>query len=322
TKRWMDPNNDGDPSDGIDGWRLDVPDCVKMPFWKEWSALVKKLNPEAYIVGELWTESPDWLNCELFHAQMNYPLVKLMIKFFIDKSISPSQLEKSLNELLSTYPMQVNFVQMNLLDSHDTDRIASMIYNPHREYDKRNRLNPRDGGDYNKNYKNTKPTKNCYELLKQITAFQFTFIGSPCIWYGDEVGMWGADDPFDRKPMLWRELEPYGEPDAKVDEDLSAHYEKIISIREKYPVFKTGLYKPIISDDEKNIFAFERIKGEKTGIVVMNKSGKTQKIELTLSTLPTGISELKDVLTQKTYKLKNGQLDVSIKAQGYVILVN
>ncbi|MEW6558221.1 MAG: glycoside hydrolase family 13 protein [Elusimicrobiota bacterium] len=319
TKRWMDPNNDGNPSDGIDGWRLDVPDCVKMPFWKEWCALVKKINPDAYIVGELWGEAPDWLTKELFHSQMNYPLVKLAIKFLVDKTLSSSQFEKSINHLLSTYPMQVNFVQLNLLDSHDTDRIASMIYNPQREYDKRNRLNPRDGGDYNKNYKNTKPSADCYQLLKLITAFQFTFVGSPCIWYGDEVGMWGADDPFDRKPMLWRELK-CDEPGATVDEELLTHYKKISAIRKKYSVFKTGLYKPLIADDEKNVFGFVRIKGDRIGVVILNNSDKTQKIKIPL---PEGIIELKDTLTNKTYKIGNNNvLNISLKPLGYLILVN
>ncbi|MDI6642330.1 MAG: alpha-amylase family glycosyl hydrolase, partial [Elusimicrobiota bacterium] len=140
SRRWLDPNGDGNPEDGIDGWRLDVPDCIKQPFWVDWCKLVKSINPEAYIVGELWSESPVWLKPELFHAQMNYPFAKLLLNFIIDESLTPTQFDQSLHKLINLYPMQVNFVQMNLLDSHDTDRLASMIYNPHRSYDKKNRL--------------------------------------------------------------------------------------------------------------------------------------------------------------------------------------
>ncbi|MEW6042236.1 MAG: alpha-amylase family glycosyl hydrolase, partial [Elusimicrobiota bacterium] len=123
TKRWMDPNGDSDPSDGIDGWRLDVPDCVPQTFWVDWCGLVKSINPDAYITGELWVEATDWLTPKLFHAQMNYPLAKLLIKFIADESLSPSKFDKALKELFATYPGQVNSVQMNLLDSHDTDRL-------------------------------------------------------------------------------------------------------------------------------------------------------------------------------------------------------
>ena len=282
TKRWMDPNGDGDPSDGIDGWRLDVPDCVKMPFWKDWVKHVRSINPNAYIAGELWVEAPQWLGKDLFDAQMNYPLAKLAVKYFIDKAHTPSAFGDKLNGLLGTYSMKNNLVQMNLLDSHDTDRIASMIANPGREYDKRNRLNPNDGGDYNKGYTNAKPSKNDYELLKQMTMFQFTFTGSPCIWYGDEAGMWGGDDPFDRKPMLWKEIK-YDEPGAIVDEKMIEHYKKLADIRKKYPVLKTGVFKVLFTDDEKGIFAFERVKGESQAMVIINNSGTEQELPLVLS---------------------------------------
>lgn len=320
TKRWMDPDGDGDPSDGIDGWRLDVPDCVKIPFWKEWCSLVRKINADAYIVGELWGESPDWLTRELFHAQMNYPLVKLMIKFFIDKSLTASQFDKSLNELLALYPMQVNLVQMNLLDSHDTDRIASMIYNPNREYDKRNRINPSDTGDYNKDYKNTKPAEKEYHLLKQLVNFQFTFIGSPCIWYGDEAGMWGADDPFDRKPMLWKEIK-YDEEGAAVNEDVLSHYKKLAGIRRTHPVFKTGVFKSLLAADDRKVYAFLRQKGENLGIAVFNNSQETQKVILDVPAVTAG-GQFKDVLNNKKYEVKNNKITLEIAPNWSGILVN
>ena len=316
TKRWMDPNNDGNPSEGIDGWRLDVPDCVKINFWKEWVRHVRSINPEAYIVGELWVESPQWIGKDMFDAQMNYPLVRLMTKFFIDKGLNPSEFGKKLKDLLSTYPMQNNLVQMNLLDSHDTDRLASMIFNPHREYDKRNRLNPTDGGDYNKNYLNTKPTKKEYELLKQIAVFQFIFIGSPCIWYGDEVGMWGSDDPFNRKPMLWREIKS-DEKGAVVDEQLLAHYKKLTSLRKKYSVLKTGIFKTLLTDDEKSIYAFLREKAGDFAIIVVNNSDRSQTVNLKV---PDSIL-LTDLLNNEKYEVKKNKISLKVKPNWSAILV-
>ena len=279
TQRWMDPNNDGDPSDGIDGWRLDVPDCIAQPFWVEWCKLVRQINPNAYIVGELWTEAKDWISEELFDAQMNYPLAKLIIKFFVDKSLTPSQFDKKLKELVAVYPFEFAFVQMNVIDTHDTDRLVSMIYNPYREFDKKNRLNPRDG-DYNPNYKPEKPTKKEYQIQKLIEVFRFTYLGSPHIWYGTEVGMWGSDDPFNRKPMLWKELEPYEEEGATVDEELLEYYKKLISIRKKYPVLKTGLFSTVLVDDKRNIYAYHRYDKHSNVVVIINNSDKSQKVKI------------------------------------------
>jgi len=319
TKRWMDPNGDGDPSDGIDGWRLDVPDCVKMPFWKDWVKHVRSINPNAYIAGELWVESPQWINKDLFDAQMNYPLAKIAVKYFIDKAYTPSVFGDKLNELLATYSMKNDLVQMNLLDSHDTDRIMSMIANPGREYDKRNRLNPNDGGDYNKDYTNAKPSLRDYELLKQMAIFQFTFIGSPCIWYGDEAGMWGGDDPFDRKPMLWKEIK-YDEPGVTVDEKLLAHYKKLIEIRDNHSVFRNGIFKPLFSDDKKMIFAFSRVKGKEFGMVVVNNSDEPQDVEFELP-VAEKYSQILDALNNVKYSVKGKRIKLKIKPEWSAVLV-
>ncbi|MCX7716774.1 MAG: alpha amylase N-terminal ig-like domain-containing protein [Endomicrobia bacterium] len=325
TKRWMDPNGDGDPSDGIDGWRLDVPECVKMPFWEEWCKLVKSINPEAYIVGEIWDEAPLWLNEKLFHAQMNYPLAKRIVKFVIDKNLTPSQFDKQLKELFDIYPLQVNFVQMNLLDSHDTDRLASMCYNPGRAYDKRNRLNPADTGDYNPNYKNTKPPQEIYNRMKLAVVLQFTLPGAPCIWYGDEVGIWGADDPFNRKPMLWKELEPYDEPGNTVMDELFEYYKKIILVRKKLPELQTGIFETLLSDDEGNVYAFFRRKGDRVTVVVINNDlAKKRSIQLSFDkeVLPPS-SILVDVLSKEEKKFKvdkNGRIKIVIPKETAVIL--
>lgn len=299
TKRWMDPNNDGDPSDGIDGWRLDVPDCVRMPFWREWCRLVRNIKPDAYIVGELWNEAPEWTNEKLFHAQMNYPLAKAIVEFFIDEKIKPSEFDKKLKNILNTFPAQVNFVQLNIIDSHDTDRLASMILNPKRPYDKRNRIDDlHKGPDYNPMYKTEKPTKKEYKIQKLIATFQFTYVGIPCIWYGTEIGMWGADDPWCRLPMVWRELLPYDNKEIEFNEDLYKHYRKLIAIRHTYPQFRRGKFQSILVDNKNSIYAFLRIKGKDKGIVVLNNSNKTTNI-----TLKVGNETFYEILHSKKYKL-------------------
>ena len=139
TRRWMDPDGDGDPSDGIDGWRLDVPNEVPLPFWVEWRKFVKAINPDAYITGEIWKRADQWLDGRSFDAVMNYPFAEAAIAWVGDRAnkIAPSELDRRLAELRLAYPAEVTYCLMNLLDSHDTDRIASMLANP------RSRVRPR-----------------------------------------------------------------------------------------------------------------------------------------------------------------------------------
>ncbi|MEY5060171.1 MAG: Neopullulanase 2, partial [Planctomycetota bacterium] len=132
TRRWMDPNMDGDPSDGIDGWRLDVPNEVPMPFWREWRAHVKAINPDAYISGEIWSRADDWLGVRGFDAVMNYPFASAAVQWVGGgaRKITASELDSRLAELRLAYPDESTHALMNLVDSHDTDRVASMMRNP------------------------------------------------------------------------------------------------------------------------------------------------------------------------------------------------
>ncbi|HSP87146.1 MAG TPA: alpha-amylase family glycosyl hydrolase, partial [Ignavibacteriaceae bacterium] len=123
TSRWLDPNNDGDPSDGIDGWRLDVARDVPMGFWEDWSKLVRSINPEAIIIGELWDLSPDFVSEDgAFTSLMNYNFAFAVNDFFIadKRKISASGFVDSLKKIDNTYPEENLDLLQNLIDSHDT----------------------------------------------------------------------------------------------------------------------------------------------------------------------------------------------------------
>ena len=100
----MDPNGDGDPSDGVDGWRLDVAQDVPKPFWVDWRKLVKKTNPNAYITGEIWEMASQYLQGDEWDAVMNYPFVFRATHFFIDqkRKITASEFDNQLRELLAS----------------------------------------------------------------------------------------------------------------------------------------------------------------------------------------------------------------------------
>ncbi|MEO0587529.1 MAG: alpha-amylase family glycosyl hydrolase, partial [Planctomycetota bacterium] len=107
TSRWMDPNGDGDPSDGIDGWRLDVPGDIPHPFWIDWRVHVKSINPDAYISGEIWGMAQPWLQGDQFDAVMNYQFSMPALDFFADQrdATLPSEFAQRLSEVIYAYPL-------------------------------------------------------------------------------------------------------------------------------------------------------------------------------------------------------------------------
>ena len=296
TKKWMDPNGDGDPSDGIDGWRLDVAREVPIDFWNDWRRLVKALNPNAILIGELWELSPDFVSeVSPFDALMNYNFAFAVNDFFIAQQdkIPVSEFVESLEKIRETYPSENLHVLQNLVDSHDTDRISSMIKNPDRKYD-------RDAKEDNPDYDPGKPDHEDYDLQKLIFAFQITYQGAPMIYYGDEIGMWGADDPHCRKPMVWADLDydreeitknvgfkkGSGSYKVKPNFDLLHFYRKMVYIRKVNSALQKGDLNFLYINDDKKTFVFERIYNNEKNIIAFNLGNEQDSIEI-----PAGITE-------------------------------
>jgi glycosidase len=254
TRRWMDPDGDGDPSDGIDGWRLDVPNEVPLPFWIEWRKLVKSINPDAYIVGEIWDRAEQWLDGRSFDAVMNYPFAAIAFDWIAanDNKISASDAERRLAELRMAYPDSATFVLQNLLDSHDTDRCVSKVANPDRPFDAKNREQEVD------DYKAGKPAASAYRKARLLALLQMTYVGAPMIYYGDEVGLWGSDDPNNRKPMLWEDLQPWDEPGMEVMPGHLDFYRRAIAIRNEYAPLRRGSIETVGTDDKQDTWVFVR----------------------------------------------------------------
>ncbi|MFQ6611205.1 MAG: glycoside hydrolase family 13 protein, partial [Fidelibacterota bacterium] len=294
-RRWMDPNGDGDPSDGIDGWRLDVADKVNIKFWQKFRTWVTDINPNAYITGEVWWEdyqnnkmfnAAPWLKGDAFHSVMNYRFGDAIYKYFLfeEKKISATQFQSLLDEMIQDYGYQNILNIQNLIGSHDNERFASACVNPDRWIDHANNLN------YDPDYLVRKP--NAVERQKQETAlgFQFLFPGAPYIYYGDEVGMWGADDPDERKPMVWDDLEyedeqnhPFGKVRPKdsveVNEELLHFYKNLIHIRKSHKALSRGDYTVLLADDENDLFAFSRTYEHDSIIAVFNGSSRRKDFE-------------------------------------------
>jgi glycosidase len=299
TKRWMDPDRDGNTENGIDGWRLDVAFCVKHQFWKDWREHVKSINPEAYLTAEIIDSveaNKPYLIGDEFDAVMNYNFLFLTAEYFVDDktSISTTDFDKGLEKLKNAYPECVTYGMQNLFGSHDTQRVLSHIVNKDKykirnwskTFDKWKGSNP----DYNTG----KPGKEEIDKFKLMLIFQMTYIGAPYIYYGDEVGMWGANDPCCRKPMLWDE---YNYDDEKVNPDQSIKnktdknfvnkelfdfYKKLIKIRNDNKVLQLGKFRTLKTDDNNEVLIYTRELDDKQIIVLINKS--KNPVEINLST--------------------------------------
>ena len=278
TRRWLAP--DGKPENGIDGWRLDVPNEIAAPFWVEWRQVVKTAKPDAYITGEIWDRADSWLDGTHFDAVMNYEFARPTVDWVFNKKmkITPSEIDRRLRELRLAYPLEATLVMQNLMDSHDTDRMASMALNPDRKYNELNRVQ----GDA-PNYNNAKPAAAQYTRARLTALLQMTYLGAPMVYYGDEVGMWGAADPTGRKPMLWEDLQPYEKPEENfVMKDQLAYYQQIIALRNAHPALQTGVYRTLLTDDENDVWAFLRADHDEQLVVVLNASDAEREVVVPL----------------------------------------
>jgi glycosidase len=284
---------------GVDGWRLDVAFCVGHPFWKKWRKHIRSINPEAYMTAEI-VDSPEkvkpYMQGDEFDGEMNYNFAFAAAEFFFNTDstrINASTFDKKLAELRGLYPDGVAYVSQNLFGSHDSNRIGSHIVNRGLGIG-----NFRNWGDYfnasqaagNPEYSTRKPSREDVELQKLFAIMQMTYVGAPMIYYGDEVGMWGANDPDSRKPMIWEDITHKSEvynadgsvhaPDTvTVNLDLRQHFKKLIEIRNNYPALQLGDFTTIITDDEKDIYGFKRSYHDDELFVIINNSKDDYTLE-------------------------------------------
>jgi cyclomaltodextrinase len=202
---------------GIDGWRLDVPAEINdPPFWAEFRRRCRAVNPEVYLVGEIWHPAAEWVAGDPFDGLMNYPLAKAILGFVGGGSLNDGLLQLHneyrqvvrldgpafagrLTELLSMYGPASNAAQLNVLGSHDTPRIHSLLE-----------------GDR--------------EALELAGLLQATFPGAPCIYYGDEIGLAGGMDPDSRRAFPWDR--------AAWDEEILGSTRAALALRHAEPALR------------------------------------------------------------------------------------
>ncbi len=242
---------------GIDGWRLDVPNEIDDDeFWRGFRDIVKAINPEAYIVGEIWGAAQRWLAGDQFDAVMNYLFMSAVMSFTASETLNTSYQHgempvvpinatafgEQINTMHSLYDWEINYSQLNMLGSHDTPRALWYM-----DEDK--------------------------SALKLAVLLQMTMPGAPNIYYGDEIGMSGGPDPDCRKAFLWDQKDTW-------DIDLHTHYKQAIALRHQHPVLRTGAFKHLHADEMH--YAFYRQLEDSQAIVVINTGDTDTTITLNL----------------------------------------
>jgi neopullulanase len=217
----------------IDAWRIDVANEVDHHFWKKFYQATTTLKPDFYILGEIWTSAQAWLAGDEFTGVMNYAFTGSIVDYFARGQITAEKLVSNLNQQLMLNRDQTNQMMFNLLDSHDAPRILSIA-------------------------------KGNKAVVKQAYTFMFLQQGTPDIYYGSEYGMFGEQDPDNRKPMEWRS--------DKQDHDMYRFMQALIRFRlAHWQVLAEGNLTWYVAGD---VISFTRKLGEVEIFAIFN-SGKT-----------------------------------------------
>jgi glycosidase len=270
---------------GVDGWRLDVPNEIDDDsFWAEFRYEVRRVNPEAYLLGEIWNADQRWVGSSHFDGLMNYPLRDALLRFLQAKTYCASEFGCKVDELLQTYPAAYNDAMYNLLGSHDTERILTKV-------------------------------EGSLPLTRLAFLFLFTFPGAPAIYYGDEIGITGGKDPDCRAAFPW---------DGKHwDHSLREYVKNLVSLRKRVEPLRAGLFRWLLQDDDQSTAAYARSMDHQHVVVVLNAGDRPSQVRVPVGDLGLGDgSELKDLLSKKKYAVSARKLELSLAGYEGVILIS
>jgi glycosidase len=201
---------------GIDGWRLDVPNEIDDDdFWDEFRQVIRAANREAYLLGEIWDINPRWVDGKHFDGLMNYP-VRDALGAILQGRENATQFNSRIERLFKSYSDETMSAMYVPLDSHDTERFKTMV-------------------------------NGSVEKLKLAFLFQMAFPGAPAIYYGDEIGLEGGKDPDSRRAFPWKK--------SSWDHDLREWVKTLISLRKRIPSLRRGDFRGLLAEDDLYIFS-------------------------------------------------------------------
>lgn len=269
---------------GIDGWRLDVPNEIDDDsFWAEFRQVVKSVNPEAYLLGEIWTADPRWVGEGHFDGLMNYPVRDALLRLLYAGTLDMPHFAEKVQGLLELYPRQNAYAMYVPLGSHDTERLLTKV-----------------GGDRAK--------------AKMAFLFQFVYPGAPAIYYGDEIGLTGGKDPACRGAFPWNP--------RKWDHQLRNWVKALIALRKRSAALRRGDFLTLCVDVDLACYACARVLGEEQVVAAFNASPDQRSFCIKVGEVGWQDGRVVHNLLdgQAEYQVKNGCFQVTLPAWSGVLV--
>ena len=272
----------------IDGWRFDVVHMLgdgpgaknNATYVRGFRRALREENPEALVLGEHFFEATAWLQGDQEDSAMNYYGFTTPVRAFlagVDHRGHPLQIDAAdfdhlLTRARSKLPLEIQLSQFNLLGSHDVARFLTLL-----------------GGDTAR--------------LKLGVTLLFTYIGVPCVYYGDEVGLLGGGDPDCRRTFPWDE--------ARWDRDVLEHYRTLIAFRRERRVLQEGLFVPLYAQGD--VYAFARALEDEVVVVIVNRGGEADT-DLDVTRVGLEDETLASLFGGETFRVENGTLSLTLGA--------
>jgi len=296
---------------GAKGWRLDVADELPDEFIKILRSEVKGQDEDAVIIGEVWEDASNKVSygsqreflygCEL-DSVMNYPFKDGVFGFLLGR-ITAQEFAGKMLSIMENYPKEALYANMNLLGTHDTMRAKNVLSGQD--------VDERMSNDEKTRFRLDHATETlAIKRLKLAVLMQMTFVGVPCVYYGDEIGMQGLRDPFNRKPYTWRCIDP----------DLLGFYKKAIALRNSTDCLKTGDFNILYADNDVLVYkrqinkakdVFGKPSQNGAAVCCINRSGETRRISFEIEQETT--QNLTGVLSGAVIWKKSKTIEIELK---------
>ena len=260
----------------IDGWRMDVAKELDFSFWKDFRDVAYSAKKDILLISEIFGDTSQWLQGERFDGTMNYSFRETMTDYFATKRIDNKEFANSLANLYSMYSFEALSSCQNLLSSHDVKRFL-------------NRCGANTDGMFG------------------AVFLQATFPGIAGIYYGDEIGLGGADDPQNREPFPW-------ESEDKWNKDLLKFTSELMSIKTSQPILRYGNFEMVTYDD--NYVIFRRVLNDESLLCIVNRDLKNKDIELN-----TNAHSVDIVYGDCNIELDSGKLKITDIADNFGLII-
>ena len=312
---------------GANGWRFDVADEITHNWWRDFRGYAKTWDSNGPLVGEVWYDASKFLLGDQLDSVMNYRFRKNILGFARNVGwkdndnngsneiigLTPSQFDTALRSVREDYPAQATNAMLNLIDSHDTNRALYVL------------TLQGDNG-----------LTEAKQRLALTALFQFTYMGAPMIYYGDEAaidspslanGVNGPeDDPYNRAPYPW--ADEAGDPNVygPADAGLIDYYSQLAHLRLEHASLRTGSFTTLLTGDtsasstDNNTFAFARSGGGETGIVVLNNGSASNTASVPVGSFFADGTNLQDALNGTVYTVSGGNINITLAARSGAVL--